>query len=164
MDIRVRPALSADAASIARVGRESFIWAFGHLYPQDVLDRYLENTYAAGKIASSLAKPGNVYFVAEGEGAVRGFLKLKAGPEGVWQTQKLYVDPGAIQGGIGKRLMLAGLELMRDRGAVSTWLEVYKENGRALRFYGGLGFLEAGETEHDFETVHVEFKRMERRF
>ena len=164
MSILVRPALPDDAAAIARIGRESFTWAFGHLYPQDVLDRYLANTYGVSKIAGSLAKPGNVYLVAEGEAGLQGFLKLKAGPGGVWQTQKLYVDPSAIQGGFGKRLMLAGLELMRGRGAVSTWLEVYTENERALRFYGGLGFVETGRTEHDFETVHVVFKRLERRF
>lgn len=160
-NIRVREARPGDAEAIADIGRRSFTWAFGHLYQADGLARYLEATYAVGKIAGSLAKPANLYLVAEAEGAVRGFLKLKvAAPGASWQVQKLYVDPDLIQRGLGGRLMEAGEARMIEGGAGSAWLVVYVGNARAIRFYADLGFEVAGPEFHDFETLRVEFKRM----
>lgn len=164
MPTLIRPALPADAAAIAAVGSRSFVWAFGHLFPEDVLGRYLERTYSVAKLASSLAKPGNTFFVAERDGALQGFLKLKAEPGNVWQTQKLYVEPEVVQAGLGKALMAAGLDLMRARGAESTWLLVYRENARAHRFYLAHGFQEAGLETHAIEGIEVEYRRLLKRF
>lgn len=160
----IRPALATDAEAIAAIGRRSFVWAFGHLYPRkEVLDRYLDATYSVEKIAASLAKPANAYFVAEGD-RIEGFLKLKAESPDRWQTQKLYIDPDLIQGGAGKQLMAAGEDAMRARGVGSSWLVVYEGNERALRFYGALGYLPAGNRTMDFEGTLVAFKEMEKRF
>lgn len=168
MSAVIRPALPEDAPAIASVGRASFTWAFGHLYREDNLARYLEATYSPAKIARSLAKPTNAYFVAEVDGRVLGFLKLKEdcphpaapGPGIPWQTQKLYVDPGTLRSGLGGQLMEVGEAWMRARGAGSTWLVVYKGNDPAIRFYETLGFRQVGVEFHDFEDLRVEFKLM----
>jgi ribosomal protein S18 acetylase RimI-like enzyme len=162
----VRPALAFDAEAIADIGRRSFTWAFGHVYQErpDVLDRYLAATYSMEKIVASLAKPSNVYFVAEEAGRIQGFLKLKSDSAGRWQTQKLYVDPDLIQSGAGKELMAVGEDAMRAGGAGSSWLVVYEGNDRALRFYGSLGYVETGKHHVDFEGIPVEFKVMEKHF
>ncbi|WP_291271494.1 GNAT family N-acetyltransferase [Geothrix sp.] len=170
MSALIRPARPEDGTAIASVGRESFTWAFGHLYEAGTLARYLEATYSPAKIARSLAKPSNTYFVAEVEGRVLGFLKLKeacphpsaTGPGTPWQTQKLYVDPGTLRSGLGRQLMLAGEAWMRTRGAGSTWLVVYQGNASAIRFYESLGFRQVGVEFHDFEQLRVEFKLMEK--
>jgi diamine N-acetyltransferase len=158
----VRPALPQDAAPIAALGRSSFTWAFGHLYRPEVLARYLDATYSEAKLAASLAKASNVYFVAEAEGVLLGFLKLKVDSPragGVeWQTQKLYVDPALVQRGVGRALMAAGEALMRARGVEASWLVVYEGNARALRFYEDLGYREAGAQTHSFEELVVPFK------
>lgn len=160
MNLIVRRAIPEDAETIATIGWKSFTWAFGALYREEVLARYLEATYSIDKIAGSLTKPGNVYFVAEAGGCVQGFLKLKEGGAAAWQVQKLYVDPDLIQSGIGRRLMQAGEDWMRRQGAASSWLVVYRGNDRAIRFYGALGYEEAGSESHDFEDIRIEFKRM----
>jgi len=161
----VRLATLGDAARIAMVGRASFTWAFAHLFRPEVLSRYLEHTYSEQKIASSISKPQNTYFVAEPDGQVCAFLKLKrdnfhptlAGrPQ--WQVQKLYVEPTLIQRGLGKSLMVAGDALMRREGAACSWLEMYKGNMRALRFYSDLGYAEIGSTCHHFEDIRIDFK------
>jgi ribosomal protein S18 acetylase RimI-like enzyme len=171
MNTLIRPALFEDAPAIASVGRASFTWAFGHLYQEATLARYLEATYSTAKIARSLAKPTNTYLVAEVGGRVLGFLKLKGDcphpslttPGTAWQTQKLYVDPGALRSGLGRRLMQAGEERMRTQGVGSTWLVVYQGNDSAICFYESLGFKQVGVESHDFEELRVEFKLMERR-
>ena len=164
----VRRAHNQDVQAIAAIGRESFTWAFGHLYREEVLARYLEATYGEEKLASSLAKEANVYFVAEQDGRVAGFLKLKAGSPrsgaaGVqWQTQKLYVQPGLVHGGVGRSLMAAGVALMKERGVASTWLAVYTGNERAKGFYRALGFRDVGSQTLDFEGMTVAFILMEK--
>lgn len=164
MNTTVRGAVAGDAETIASLGRKSFSWAFGALFREDVLARYLDGTYSAGKIAGSLAKAANLYFVAEAEGRLQGFLKLKAGGTEAWLVQKLYVDPDLIQGGIGQRLMQAGEAAMRARNAPSAWLVVYKSNDRAIRFYRGLGYAETGVEFHDFEDIRIEFRRMSKAY
>lgn len=168
MNAVIRSAVPEDAPAIASVGRASFTWAFGHLYQPAALDRYLDATYSTAKISHSLAKPTNAYFVAEVEGRVLGFLKLKEdcphpaapGSGTPWQTQKLYVDPGTLRSGLGRQLMQVGEAWMRVRGAGSTWLVVYKGNDPAIRFYETLGFRQVGVEFHDFEDLRVEFKLM----
>lgn len=94
----VRSAKRGDEEAITHIGRESFTWAFGHLFPADVLTRYLDATYSAGKILSSISNPNNVYFVSEAEDRVVGFLKLKRScrhflirDSRQLQVQKIYV-------------------------------------------------------------------------
>ncbi len=164
MNLIVRPAVPGDAEAIAALGRKSFTWAFGSLFREDVLARYLDQTYAPGKIRGSLGKAANVYFAAEAEGRLEGFLKLKADGAEAWQVQKLYVDPDRIQAGIGRGLMAAGEDLMRAQGAPAAWLVVYRGNDRALRFYRTLGYDVTGVEFHDFEDIRIEFRRMYRPF
>jgi len=75
--MKVRDATDHDVEEIVRVGRASFAWAFAHLFTPDVLARYLAATYSTEKISASLSRSDNVYFMAESQGDVVGFLKLK---------------------------------------------------------------------------------------
>lgn len=72
--MKIRRGIAGDEKAISRVGRLSFSGAFGHLFPAEVLARYLDETYSEPKIASSLSKTGSVYLVAEVEDSVVGFL------------------------------------------------------------------------------------------
>ncbi len=74
---KIRRGVAGDEEAISYIGGASFSWAFGDLYPPDILERYLDDTYSAPKVAWSLSKLGNVYFVAELEDELAGFLKLK---------------------------------------------------------------------------------------
>ncbi len=161
----VRRAIEADAATIAAVGRKSFSWTFSHLFTPDVLSRYLERTYSVEKIRSSLQKPNNLYFVAEGDRQVAAFLKLKRdcrhpllAYKMQWQLQKLYVDPDMMGHGMGAGLMTVGEHVMTEQRADCTWLVVYKGNERALKFYQRFGYRDATVEFHDFEHIRVEFK------
>lgn len=169
MSIVTRAATASDAAAIATVGARSFTWAFGHLFTPEVLERYLDATYAESKIRSSLAKPENLFFVADADRTVGGFLKLKRGCphptlEGrQWQLQKLYVDPGRIRSGLGFALMAAGEHAMRAEGVETVWLLVYAGNERAQAFYRRYDYREAGSEVHDFEHIRVVFKLLVKR-
>ncbi len=170
MSIVIRTASAADAPVIAAVGARSFTWAFGHLFTPEVLERYLAATYAEAKIRSSLARPENLFFVADANGSVDGFLKLKRGCahptlEGrQWQLQKLYIDPDRIRSGLGLALMAAGEQAMRAEGTELAWLLVYTGNERAQAFYRRFDYRPAAGEVHDFEHIRVEFKLLVKRF
>jgi ribosomal protein S18 acetylase RimI-like enzyme len=170
MQAIVRPAAAADAPAIAAVGGRSFTWAFGHLFTPEVLGRYLAQTYSVAKIRSSQSKPEHLYYVAEAEGTILGFLKLKRNcPHPAltgrqWQLQKLYVEPDRTRHGIGLVLMAEGERAWGAEGAACTWLLVYAGNERAHAFYRRFGFLPAGSEVHDFEHIRVEFRLLVKRY
>jgi ribosomal protein S18 acetylase RimI-like enzyme len=165
----VRSAKRGDEEAIAHIGRESFTWAFGQLFPADVLTRYLDATYSAGKILLSISKPNNVYFVSEAEDRIVGFLKLKRScrhflirDSRQLQVQKIYVLPNAANMGIGSSLMRLGEESVRALAPISAWLMVYEGNHRAVSFYERLGYCPIGRDNHDFEAIRVGFTVMKK--
>ena len=113
--IEIRRATDHAVKGIVRVGRISFTWTFAHLFTAGALERYLDATYSSGKILASLSKPNNVYFVAEVDGVLAAFLKLKRHcshhliPDArQWQVQKIYVLPDFADKGVGSKLMEMG--------------------------------------------------------
>ena len=61
---------------------------------------------------------------------------------GVGEIFALYILSEYYGTGLGRRLMEAGLERLRDYPRVCLW--VLKENARAIRFYEKCGFLPDG--------------------
>ena len=72
------------------------------------------------------------------------WLRLGRGEEapGVGEIFALYILSEYYGTGLGRRLMEAGLERLRDYPRVCLW--VLKENARAIRFYEKCGFLPDG--------------------
>lgn len=167
----IRQATQSDAADIVRIGRESFVRAFAHLFTSDILARYLDETYSASKIAASLAQPDNLYFVAQSHDSVVGFMKLKRhcsldllqGKQQL-QLQKIYVQPDAAGPGIGSALMRSGETTIQRHAPVSVWLMVYEGNHRAVSFYQRFGYHAIGNDTHDFENIRVRFTVMKKEY
>jgi len=164
MSIQIIQANSSHTPLISGIGRSSFHDAFSRLFrvPQD-LEHYLDYTYGEEKIARSLARENNVYFLAlDGTKAV-GFAKLKKHSlasqiDSVWQSelQKIYVLPGAQGTGVGKALMQGVLKLMEQVQPEYLWLDVIIENDKARRFYEKTGFTRHGD--HYFTIGSQEWK------
>jgi ribosomal protein S18 acetylase RimI-like enzyme len=162
--MKVRPATAEDSIAIAAVGRLAFSAAFSDLFPDDVLERYLESEYSAGALRRSLAMDGNHYWVAERD-SVFGFIKLRANyphPQlrylRQWQIDKLYVDPGESGRGCGTRLLATGEEYLRTKAGDCVWLLVYQGNHRAMAFYRRRGYAEGGTDFIAVEDVKIPFK------
>src|SRR5260221_13303656 len=77
----IRRAGSADASTLAALGRETFSGAFGHLYPREDLAAFLATTHAPAKIDAELADPATASWLAEAGGAAVGYAV--AGPCGL---------------------------------------------------------------------------------
>ena len=85
-------------------------------------------------------------FVAKENGRVIGFVGYgDRGEEapGVGEVFALYVLPEYFGKGVGRSLMEAALEQMKEYPEIRLW--VLKENKRAIRFYQKCGFCPDGE-------------------
>ena len=89
----------------------------------------------------------------EATGALIGYtwLKIEPGsPSG--ESYVVGVHPDAAGRGLGRALLLAGMERLRDRGCTSVTLYVEAHNTPAVNLYRSLGF-----TDH---TVDVQYRRL----
>jgi ribosomal protein S18 acetylase RimI-like enzyme len=113
---------------------------------------YLEYTYNVDKVAKSINKENNVFFIAFVENVPVGFAKVKKYSlneqiESIAQMefQKIYVLSYYHGSGAGAALMGAVLELANQIRPDYLWLDTHISNTRAIRFYEKNGFIRAGK-------------------
>ena len=141
----------------ARVHWRAWHEAYAGIVGQDYLDKLtLER---CEKMAFSW--PDSTIVAKDGETVV-GFVSWgdrgEEAPE-IGEIFAMYVSREYYGTGVAQRLMVAGLEQLRDYPTVCLW--VLKENGRARRFYEKCGFRPDG-TEDFHETISAEEIRMVR--
>src|SRR4051812_36983714 len=170
MDACIRRANKADAETIALLGRITFGEAFGHLFGQhrSNLCDYLDTTFGVSKIERSLANPGNSYWLGFVDRLPVGYAKLKhrsplpsGGSRPCAQLQKLYVLSDYLGQQLGARLMHAVAQEAAGQ-APTLWLDVLRENVRAIRFYQRFGFRMIGEDNHTIGAQTFSFHLMSR--
>jgi predicted N-acetyltransferase YhbS len=95
----------------------------------------------AEQIAAGLVR------VAEQDGAVVGFAVLLERSGDACELDGLFVEPGRMRTGVGRRLVEDAERIARERGA--TRIEVVA-NPQAVAFYAAVGFVPAGEAQTRF--------------
>jgi mycothiol synthase len=95
------------------------------------------------------------FIVARDEsGTMIGYNWLKIDPgAGDGEIYVIGVDSSASGRGLGRRLMGAGLDRMRERGCTAATLYVEADNAAAVHLYRSLGFVE--------HTIDVQYRRTE---
>ncbi|OYW45721.1 MAG: GNAT family N-acetyltransferase [Sphingomonadales bacterium 32-68-7] len=146
----LRPATAADAEALARLGRDSFLASFGHLYQPDDLAAFLEQVHSVPAVAEEIADPTLTHRLASDTpgGALTGYVKLRQPTKFAEDTAaaspielgQLYTDPARTGQGIGAALMEWAISESRARGCDAMLLSVWSENFGAQRFYQRYGF------------------------
>lgn len=148
----IRRAVPADAEALARIGAETFVETFGHLYPPADLEAYLPEAYALERIAADLADPAKAMWAVEADGAMVGYAL--AGPCDLphdevaaedGELKRIYVLKAVQGGGLGSRLLKTTLDWLERDGPRRLWIGVWSQNHGAQRLYGRMGFTKAGE-------------------
>ena len=161
--LNIRKATPNDAPLIALLGRISFNESFGHLFPdQNDLLAYHEKTFSVSKIANSLQKNSNIFWLAFYNELPVGYTKLKLNStseflpiEQVCQLQKIYVLKDFLSKKIGLKLQASLLEEAQNRGFKTIWLSVYDDNAKAINFYRKNQFKDIGK--HKFQIGKESF-------
>jgi ribosomal protein S18 acetylase RimI-like enzyme len=162
---RLRPALPADAETIARLHIESWRSA----YRRELSAAFLLGLDIAGRTtdwAEHLRK-GVTAMIAEVDGEPLGFVACGpsrnarvALPE--WEIYNLHVAPGVKGRGIGSRLFDAAAEAGVRAGAGQLGLWVFEGNTAARAFYERKGMRLGPEREEHFPAPDE--KVIERRY
>lgn len=144
----LRPATLADAPALAKLGADTFVAAFGHLYKPQDLAAFLAEVHDESAVAAEIAGDECTHRLVEVDGALVAFCKLRHPTKfGAYSDARdpielgqLYALPGYTGSGIGAQLMDWALEVARAGGHDAVLLSVYAENFGAQRFYQRYGF------------------------
>ena len=137
----IRDATREDAGGIARVQLESWRKTYRQHLPAEFLAGLsVERRKATWQ--EWLENPAAPTLVAEVDGRIIGFVGV--GPSrdeaGHAELYTIYVEPEHIGTGVGRALMQAGIERMRELGYEEATLWVLDGNDRAERFYAIAGW------------------------
>ena len=153
-DYRIRRATPADAAVLSDLAARTFVETFGHLYPPEHLQRFLDESYSVEAQARVLGDADCAVWLLERDGVAVGHAL--AGPCGLPHDQvaagdgelkRLYVLREAQNGGWGGRLFQVVLDWLLRDGPRTLWIGVWSENHGAQRFYARHGFVHVGDYE-----------------
>jgi ribosomal protein S18 acetylase RimI-like enzyme len=140
-----RRATLADARAMAEVQLRSWQRDYADVVPADILagqtverrlERWTELLSAGVATTFAFDQPG----VGVVGFAVCGPMRGEHADEGVGELHALYVDPFAQGAGVGTALLAEATEELRAAGHAEATLWVFRDNGRARRFYERQGW------------------------
>jgi ribosomal protein S18 acetylase RimI-like enzyme len=146
----VRPALPADAESIAIVHVSAWRAAYAGLMPAELLAN-LDEAQRARSWRAAL-EAGKTILLSEESGALCGFcLLMPAGAElrDAYEIRAIYVSPERWRSGHGSKLVTAARERATAEGFRSLVLWVLSSNAPARAFYEREGFRHDGAEKVD---------------
>jgi ribosomal protein S18 acetylase RimI-like enzyme len=169
MSLTIQRAAPRDAEMIALLGRMTFRETFGHFFVayESDLRAHLDRTFSVGKIRSSLMQERNRYWLVRVDDLPIGYAKLKfpsptpllnGAPAA--QLQKIYLLSDFMGQGIGKPLFETILADARSRDIRVLWLDVLRQNHRAIMFYERQGFTPLGSVSYTIGAQTFGFHRM----
>jgi len=139
-EIRIRPALPAESAEVARIMRTAFAEHRGRIQPESAA---LNET--AGSVARLISE-GRV-FVAVCDGRLAGCVNAAPG-EGHVYLGRLSVLPEYRRRGIADRLVRAVEDDARDTGLGSVLLKVRVALAENQAYFRARGYREIGREAH----------------
>jgi len=165
--IRIERATLGDAPPLAELARATFLATFESLFPghESDLAAYLDRTFATRKLAASIRKPANRYWLAHDGADAVGYAKLKLGSahalcrgDNPAQLQKIYVCDRAKGSGVGRSLVEKVVEEARTDGADALWLSVHEANDRAVKFYARSGWRDVGADLFSIGSLQLDYR------
>jgi GNAT superfamily N-acetyltransferase len=159
-EITIRTATLQDRAFIRSVSERTWPSTYGHIISKEQIDFMLEWMYSDESLATQFAK-GHQFYIANLNGDDIGFCSVSAerDNEAVSEIKegdlikqhklnKLYVLPAAHGTGAGKALLNKAVEIAKQEGSSSLFLQVNKHNN-AYTFYLKNGFIKESEFKFD---------------
>ncbi|NNC58956.1 MAG: GNAT family N-acetyltransferase [Erythrobacter sp.] len=151
----LRPVSLEDVPALARLGRESFIAAFGHLYEQADLETFLEQVYSDASVREEVVGDDCLHRIADDGERMLGFVKLRypswyaehSDAQNAIALGQLYTRPDATGQGVGAALLEWAIADARGRGHDAIQLSVWAENEGAQRFYRRYGFTKIADID-----------------
>ena len=148
----VRDAGADDVREIQSVVKTTWDHTYSETIPESVRAEFVSQAYSIDSLRHRMES--NVFLVAAAGGEILGFADFKPLSTTEAELSAIYVLPEMQRGGIGARLLEAGIGRFPTR--TNFVLRVERDNTRAQRFYEVHGFRRVGEHEDRFygHVVH----------
>ena len=147
--IIINPIGVEEIGRLQTIGRQTFTETFTEHNSAENMAKYLEEAYADEKLSAELNDPNSVFYFAELENQVIGYLKLNIGAsqtelkdDKALEIERIYVTKEYHGKKIGQLLYDKAIEVAKEKAAEYVWLGVWEENHKAIQFYKKNGFIE----------------------
>ena len=137
-----------DIEQLQAIGRQTFSETFAQSNSAENMAKYLEEAYADEKLSAELNDPNSVFYFAELDNQVIGYLKLNfSGAQTELKDNKaleigrIYVAKEFHGKKVGQLLYDKAIEVAKEKMVDYVWLGVWEENHRAIQFYTKNGFV-----------------------
>jgi len=162
----LKKAQLSDLPSLQKVCIDAYSLNFYHHWNPGGLEWYVEREFGTARLTDDLTNQTiEYYFIHEGQKPV-GFVKLRDVPYeehsllGVFELEKIYINPDKKGNGIGKRALAEVIELLKVREKKYLLLSVIDTNHPAIAFYESFGFRFHSKTSLDIPFFKEELKGM----
>lgn len=152
---------TADAALLADIGGTTLIESHGHSAPPAVMQEYIDQHFSLAACRNELRDEANVFHAVFYESRPAGYSKIvfdcahPAVPlQPVTKLERLYLLKEFYDLKLGHQLLQHAIDLSKQQGERGMWLNVWKENRRAIRFYEKAGFETVGESDFVLTPEH----------
>lgn len=152
----------ADADLLADMGGVSLLQSHGHSAPAEVMQAYVDKSFSAEACAAELSNEAHVFYAAFYKHQPAGYFKTiyniphkAVNLQPVTKLERLYVLNQFFELKLGQPLLQKAVELSKEAGDKGMWLNVWKENKRAIRFYEKQGFQTVGESLFVLTETHA---------
>jgi ribosomal protein S18 acetylase RimI-like enzyme len=146
--MELRYATITDADKLCQFARQAFYDSYAWYNDEHNMATYLNDNFTVAKIVADINHPHTALLLVWDNDILCGYMKLlwSSRPDVANATGKqleiarLYADKQLIGKGVGKLLMEAAIDFAKKGNADIIWLDVWKENWRAIQFYTKWGF------------------------
>lgn len=155
--MNIRRVLLEDAATLSKIGAETFFNTFKGTCTDEDMDGFLFEYYNINQVKKELSDPDDYFYFAEINNEVVGYLRIKEDYKSFetmkqWKSlelKRLYISESFHGKGVAQALTNFAFEFAKDNGYDVVWLGVWEHNFRAQNFYKKMGFEDSGH-KHDF--------------
>ena len=162
MMISIAPLTPPDAGLLATVGGITLLQSHGHSAPAEVMQAYVDKSFSEEACLKELLDDDNIFYAVFYNHQPAGYSKIvfncshPAVPlQPVTKMERLYLLKEFYHLKLGQRLMQKAIDLSKAQGELGMWLNVWKGNERAIRFYSKQGFETIGESEFVLTETHA---------
>lgn len=145
--ITIRKVEIVDLEDLRDIAIQTFREAFASENKEEDINHYIENNLSPGQLRSELVSNESIFFFAETQKGVSGYLKINWGKsqteigakEGL-EIERIYVLKEFQGEGLGRKLFEKALSVAKSMSKEYIWLGVWEHNSKAIQFYERNGF------------------------
>ncbi|HEX5026209.1 MAG TPA: GNAT family N-acetyltransferase [Agriterribacter sp.] len=146
--IHIRKATTEDCATIADLGKRTFVETYSEIAENGALQQYVEQKLSRERIAEELENPACCFYIGfvneepvaftkmRYDRVAKGLLHKKA-----VEVERIYVLKEYQGVKVGKEMMEKCKAVAATEKYETIWLQVWQRNSKAIQFYQKSGFV-----------------------